>query len=237
MMDGETEVRDYALERVIMLSDGVFAIAMTLLALELRPAESWDHTLNGLIAGIAVPFQAFFWSFFAAGSFWIAHRRLFGLYRRADSMITIVNLVLLGEIVLIPAATRLLTELHNPGEALGLYLGLFAIIGCTNAVSWLYASFFTDIVRPPRRGPAVKLSVGVIFAFVPVVMTGLGVMSAVQGLHWLPVLIPVVLLGVSGMRRLAGAIDQRYFGRWTGGAPGVALPAQPVAGQVDTKPG
>jgi uncharacterized membrane protein len=211
MMDGETEIRDYALERLIMLSDGVFAIAMTLLALELRPAANWDRTLSGLIAGIGVPFQAFFWSFFAAGSFWIAHRRLYGLYRRADIVVSILNLVLLGEIVLIPAATRLLTELRAPVEGLTLYLGLFALIGTTNAVNWLYASFFTDIVRPPRRGPAVKLSVGVIFAVVPVVMTGLGVLSAAQGLHWLPVLIPVVLLGVSGMRRLAGVIDQRFF--------------------------
>jgi uncharacterized membrane protein len=227
MLDGETEVRDYALERVIMLSDGVFAIAMTLLALELRPPDTWDHTLSGLIHGIAAPFQAFFWSFFAAGSFWIAHRRLFGLYRRADTTITIVNLVLLGEIVLIPAATRLLTELRQPGEALSLYLGLFALIGATNAASWLYASFLTDIVRPPRRGPAVKLCIGVIFAVVPVVMTGLGVLSAVQGLHWLPILIPVVLLGVSGLRRLAGVIDRRWMG--------VPLPAPAAPVQVAAK--
>ncbi len=210
MLDGETEVRDYALERVIMLSDGVFAIAMTLLALELRPPDPWDHTLTGLIRGLAVPFQAFFWSFFAAGSFWLGHRRLFGLYRRADPVISIINLVLLGEIVLIPAATRLLTELRQPAEALGLYLGLFALVGATNAASWLYASFMTDIVRPPRRGPAVKLSIGVIYAAVPVVMTGLGVLSSAQGLHWLPVLMPVVLLGVTGLRRLAAVIDARW---------------------------
>ncbi len=229
MMDGETEVRDYALERLIMLSDGVFAIAMTLLALELQPEAGWDRTLSGLIAGIGVPFQAFFWSFFAAGSFWLAHRRLYGLYRRADTVISILNLVLLGEIVLIPAATRLLTELRQPIEGLTLYLGLFALIGTTNAVYWLYASFFTDIVRAPRRGPAVKLSVAVIFAVVPVVMTGLGVLSSAQGLHWLPLMIPVVLLGVTGMRRLAAAADHRWAG--------VPLQASARAGQVEPKPG
>jgi hypothetical protein len=100
MMDGETEVRDYGLERLMMLSDGVFAIAMTLLALDLRPEGPWDHTLAGLRSAIAGPFQAFFWSFFAASVFWAGHRRQFGSYRRSDAVITFFNLLLLGEIIL-----------------------------------------------------------------------------------------------------------------------------------------
>ncbi len=229
MLDGETEIRDYALERAIMLSDGVFAIAMTLLALDLRPPPDWNHTVSGLLDGIAIPFQAFFWSFFAAASFWIAHRRLFGVYRRADSAITIINLVLLGEVVLIPAATRVLTEMHHTPDALALYLGLFAMIGFTNAASWLYAAFLTDIVRPPKRGPALSISIALIYALVPVSMTALGVSSSTPGHLWMLAPMPFVMLAAYGLRWLARAVDRRWA------RP--PLPAEPVAGQVEPEPG
>jgi uncharacterized membrane protein len=154
MLEGETQVRDYALERAIMLSDGVFAIAMTLMAFELRPPDNWDHTLNTLLPAMIEPFKAFFWSFVATAAFWLNHRRLFGTYRRADGPISIINLLFLGEVVLIPVATRVLTELSYSRASLTLYLGLFGLIGATNAASWIYAALLTDIVRPPRRSVA-----------------------------------------------------------------------------------
>jgi uncharacterized membrane protein len=225
MMDGETEIRDYALERVIMLSDGVFGIAMTLLALDVRPPDHWDHTLAGMLNGMAIPFMAFFWSFFATASFWLTHRRLFGLYRRADGVISFLNLVLLGEIVLIPVATRVLTGMEYSAGSLELYLGLFLLIGITNALSWSYVAFLTDILRPPRRGVCAKLVVAVILMVLPVIMTALGVLSGVAELHFLPILMPVVAGAAAGARRLATAIDRRL-----GPSP---FPAPPVTGQVE----
>ncbi len=210
MMDGETEVRDYGLERLIMLSDGVFAIAMTLLALDLRPEAGWDHTLAGLPDAIGGSFVAFFWSFFAASIFWTSHRRQFGAYRRADAMVTFFNLVLLGEIILLPAATRILTEMHYSSGGMVLYLGLFLLIGCTNAASWIYVAFFTDILRPPRRGPAEKAATAFLHIVMPVGMTTLGVWSAWPGLHWLPMLMPMAILIARGVRWAAVKFDNRH---------------------------
>ena len=228
MLDGETEVRDYALERLIMLSDGVFAIAMTLLALDLRPEPGWDHTFAGLGRAIAIPFQTFFWAFFAAAIFWNTHRRQFGAYRRADSVIIVLNLLLLGEIIILPAATRLLAEMQYSVGALVMYLSMFALIGGTNAASWVYASFFTNIVKPPLFGPAEKIVVAFLHATVPVSMTALGVLSAMPGLHWLPVLMPAPLLILRVLRRLAVAIDRRR-------KPGIASHAvsQAAAGRLE----
>jgi uncharacterized membrane protein len=225
MLDGETEIRDYALERVIMLSDGVFGIAMTLLALDLRPPEHWDRTMAGLFDTMAGPFMSFFWSFFATAMFWLAHRRMFGVYRRADGFISVLNLILLGEIVLIPVATRVLSEMNASDDALRLYLGLFLLIGLTNATSWSYVAFFTGMLRPPRRGPFSKLAVAVIYAFVPVGMTSLGVLANRPGKHFLPLLIPVVILCVTGLRRLATRLDERGTLR--------PLPSPAAAGQLD----
>ena len=206
MLSGETEVRDYALERLMMLSDGVFAIAMTLLALELRPSEHWDHTMAGLAEDMSGPLQAFFWSFFSASMFWTVHRRLFGLYRRADGPLTAINLVLLGEITLIPVTTRLLTSLALSQGAIWLYLALFALIGLTNTAGWVYAAFVADIVRP-GMGRASRVMIALINAILPVTMTGLGVFSARPGMGWLPLCIPVVFVGASWLRRFVGRHD------------------------------
>ena len=225
MMDGETEIRDYALERVIMLSDGVFAIAMTLLAFDLRPPEHWDHTLSGLLDGIGGPFQAFCWSFFAIGSFWLAHRRMFGQYQRADAFISVLNLVLLGEIVLIPVATRLLTEMAGSEPALRLYLGLFLLVGLTNAASWSYVAFLTALLRPPKRGPWSKLVIALIYAFGPVGITALGV-THIDPLHrWRFPLMFLVIVCAAGGRWLANQLDGR--------SEVVALPTPAAAGQLD----
>lgn len=210
MLDGETEVRDYGLERLMMLSDGVFAIAMTLLALDLRPQDPWDHTLNGLWSAIARPFQAFFWSFFAASVFWAGHRRQFGAYRRSDTIITFFNLLLLGEIILLPAATRILTEMRYSVDGLTLYLGLFAVIGCTNAANWLYAAFLTDVLRPPRRGAAEKCLVALMQMVLPVGMTSLGVFSSADGLHWLLFTMPLPMFVAHWLRVGAVAIDRKF---------------------------
>ena len=209
MMDGETEIRDYGLERLIMLSDGVFAIAMTLLALDLQPEPGWNHRIDTLPEAIGAPFMAFFWSFFAAAVFWTTHRRQFGAYRRADAVVTVINLVLLGEIIVLPVATRLLTQMQYSTGGLVLYLSLFALIGCTNAASWLYAAFIGRIVRPPARGPVEKASIALLNATMPVIMTALGVLSVRPSLRWLPALIPVPLLIAALVRRGAVALDRR----------------------------
>ncbi len=216
MMDGETEVRDYGLERLMMLSDGVFAIAMTLLALDLRPEGQWDHTLAGLASAISAPFQALFWSFFAASIFWAGHRRQYGRYRRSDGAITFFCLLLLGEIILLPAATRILTEMKYTRDGLTVYLGLFALIGATNAAGWLYARFLTDVVKPPAFGVAETLVIALQQLALPVAMTALGVLSAWEGLHWLLAMMPVPLLVARGLRVAAGALDRRV--RKAGGA-------------------
>ena len=209
MLDGETEVRDYGLERLMMLSDGVFAIAMTLLALDLRPQGAWDHTLAGLWDAIRVPFLAFFWSFFAAAIFWAGHRRQVGAYRRSDAAISFFNLMLLGEIILLPAATRILTEMKFSSDGLTLYLGLFGLIGFTNAANWIYTAFFTDYLRAPRPGPAAKCVIALMQITLPVTMTALGVLSNADGLHWLVATMPVPMLIARGLRVGADAIDRR----------------------------
>jgi len=199
--------RDYALDRLIMLSDGVFAIAMTLMALEVRPEGAWVHTLQGLLDAISTPLQWFFWSFFGTAIFWTVHRRLFGRVTRSTPVLTALNIFLLGQITLIPVATRMVGELQYIGGGLWLYLGVYGLIGVTSAASWLY-TYAAGIITQPRPGAAVVATVAVNLAVLPVGMTALGVLSASPNYHWLPALMPVLFGLASVLRRLAEAFDR-----------------------------
>ncbi len=200
--------KDPSLERLNTLSDGVFAIAMTLMALDVHGPAHWDHTTSGLLAGLAGPFQAFFWSFFATALFWVTHRRLFLVCTRSTPVLTGLNLFLLGEITLIPVLTRMLTELLYLGGVLDLYLGLYFLIGVTNAALFVYATRIARITQAPP-GPWVVVVGAGTMAFVPVVMTALGVLSVLPELRWLPSLMPLVFAVSFGSRRLAGRLDAR----------------------------
>ncbi len=144
ILESKAFERDYALERLIMLSDGVFAIAITLLALELRPPEGWDHSITGLVEGMWRPAMAFLFSFLMIGGFWISHRRMFGLFRSADMPLTLLNLFLLGTITLVPVATNLVAEAGPRSGGYLVYIVLLSAIGLANALLWAYVAF----IRP-----------------------------------------------------------------------------------------
>jgi uncharacterized membrane protein len=213
--------RSYALDRLIMLSDGVFAIAMTLMAFDVRPPGDWPHTLAGMLDAISEPFQLFFWSFVGVGIFWTTHRRLFGRLTRSDAVVTGINLVLLGQITLVPVATRMLGELTRVPGVLWLYLCLFATIGLTTTALWLY-SWLAGIMSAPRPGRMVVAVVALTLLVIPVGMTALGVFSVRPGYHWLLALMPVVFGSTRALRLLAERSDHRACSKkeGRGSAPG-----------------
>jgi len=202
MLDGETEVRDYSLERLMMLSDGVFAIAMTLLALELRPPEHWDGGFDSLIEGMAAPFFAFFWSFLSIGIIWASHRQSFGRFRRADFGLTLYTLILLALVTLIPATTRIMTLGHYSRALVWLYIGLFQLIGLVHALLWCHAAFFTTIVKP-GMSLTLRIAVALIVLIAAPLMTALGVLASDPATRWTPLLIPVVAFATGYGRRWA----------------------------------
>ena len=207
MLDGETEVRDYSLERLMMLSDGVFAIAMTLLALELRPPEHWDGGFNSLVEGMVGPFFAFFWSFLSIGILWASHRESFGRFRRADFGLTLYTLILLGLVTLIPATTRIMTVGRYSPPLVWLYIGLFQLIGLVNALLWCHAVFFTTIVKP-GMSVALRVAVALIVLVAAPLMTAFGVLASQPGISWTPLLIPIVALITRYGRRWAERTGQ-----------------------------
>ena len=99
----------HPLERLIFFSDAVFAIAITLLILEVRPphldfhASDRDHWVA--LANLIPSFVAFFISFFVIGAFWAGHHRAFSLARHWSPNLVMPNIMMLAAIVFMPFAT------------------------------------------------------------------------------------------------------------------------------------
>jgi uncharacterized membrane protein len=103
--------------RLIMLSDGVFAIAITLLALDMKLPEQWDGSLGGLAYGAGRSLVGYIFAFLLVGAFWMAHRRMFAKFVRVDRIATLLNVLVLGFIGLAPFVARLIAEKGRRGRS------------------------------------------------------------------------------------------------------------------------
>lgn len=98
--------KEFELERVILFSDAVFAIAITLLVIDIKFPEIPEH-FNGtgtlkLFRNTIFEFVAFAVSFFFIGRSWILHLRLFRMLRKYDQRLVNLNLLALFFIVMFP---------------------------------------------------------------------------------------------------------------------------------------
>ena len=108
-------------DRLLMLSDGVFAIAITLLALDLTLPVKWDGSVEGLASATGRPLIGYLFGFVLVGAFWFMHRRTFAQMEQVDGSVTILNLVLLGIVGLTPFVARMIAE-AGPTRAMPFYL-------------------------------------------------------------------------------------------------------------------
>lgn len=134
-------------DRLLMLSDGVFAIAITLLALELRPPEHWTGGLDALATAMWRPLFAYSAGFLIIGGFWVVHRRLFAKIRRVDAVATILALLLLFLIALVPAVAVLISD-YGPTRTMLLYLMMVAAISTVQLALWVYCALVADLADP-----------------------------------------------------------------------------------------
>ncbi len=137
-------------DRLVMLSDGVFAIAMTLSAVELRPETPPGASLAQVWTA---PLLTYFLSFFIIGGVWIHHRRALAHLRAVDLPLTLLTLLLLSLVALTPVVIRVMLSGDFAGTPQGMLLyalSLAAIYACLG-VSWGYAAFVADLAPDVPR--------------------------------------------------------------------------------------
>lgn len=129
-------------QRLEAFSDGVFAIAITLLVLDFPLPDAHEHFASFLWS-LWPTFLAYGISFLLIGLVWANHHSMFMFIRRADRTLLFLNTLLLADVAFLPFPTRLLAQsLRSPDlHGATFFYGLVLTIGGIfhNAV-WLYAS-------------------------------------------------------------------------------------------------
>jgi uncharacterized membrane protein len=130
------------LERLIFFSDAVFAIAITLLALEIRlpplPEIVSNTELLAALGSIWPKYLSFGISFLVIGSYWLLHHRTFRNIRRYDARLLSLNLLLLMGVSFIPFPTAVIGE-HANLVGTVFYAAILMIVGILANLVWLYA--------------------------------------------------------------------------------------------------
>ena len=138
--DLKARIARHGFDRLIMLSDGVFAIAITLLALEIKPPSSWNGELWDLLQRSWRSLFGFGLSFFIVGYFWLSHQWLMARVLRVDAPFKLLTLLLLAFVVMTPFATELMA-LNGPAKTMLVYCLLVALAGAVQAALFGYAAF------------------------------------------------------------------------------------------------
>jgi uncharacterized membrane protein len=187
--------------RLVFFSDAVFAIAVTLLVLEIRPPEDTRHLLTGL-AALWPSYLAYAITFLLIGQVWANHHVMFDHIRVADRMVLFLNTLLLMDIAFLPFAASVLAAALRTGHGLrtavvfhGLAFELAAIL--FNAI-WDYARHGHRLLGPTLDAAGARAIAGrfrlalawlatgtLLGAFLPIL--GMAVIAAFVPFYWLPI--------------------------------------------------
>jgi uncharacterized membrane protein len=144
--------RWFELDRLVSYSDGVFAIAMTLLVLTLDApdlrGDDIDGQLRSYIGDQWPQFFGFTLSFIIVARYWIAHHRLFQIVRRSDPTLITLNLVVLFFVVLMPYPTEIYGDYAETTIAVVFYSAALAVTGLSMGALSHYACQNHRLVDP-----------------------------------------------------------------------------------------
>jgi len=173
--------------RLEAFSDGVFAVAVTLLVLDIRPPAGIE-TGSGLwhaLGDLWPNYAAYAVSFLVIGIVWVNHHAVMELITAVDRGLAFLNLLLLMTVALIPFTTALLAEYLTHSEAqhaaAAVYSIVITLMGATFGALWLYASREGGLLVPsfPREQlprvtrrfvvgtPVYAITIGVAFLSAP----------------------------------------------------------------------
>lgn len=186
--------------RLEAFSDGVFAITITLLILEIKPPTDYTNLLHGL--GVLWPsYLAYAVTFLFIGQVWVNHHVMFDHIRAADRGILLLNTVLLMVVAFLPFATSVLAGALRAGDgertAVIFYGVAFDVTALTFNAVWQYArrhGLISDQLDPAgvtaisRRFQLALawLALGALLgAAVP--LLGVVIIAAFNAFYWLPI--------------------------------------------------
>lgn len=136
-------------ERLNALCDGVFAIAITLLVLDIKLpeglsgdkfAEAWDELLTKSIFYLL--------TFVAVAGYWMAHRRLMTYIKRQDGPFTVLTFLFLAFVVFFPVSFNIVVGYGGHALVAIFYTLILAGCGFSSFLIWTYASTKHRLIDP-----------------------------------------------------------------------------------------
>ena len=208
-------LRGFRTGRLEAFSDGVFAIAVTLLILDIGVSGTASHDLGAAIRGLWPAYLAYIASFSTIGAAWLAHNAITEYLERADAAFVRLNLLLLLFISFLPFPTRLVAEFIRQDRAERVAVTFYGIILLLSStlllVLWRYA-VRAKLVRPDLADEEIEL-------LTERLTPGLGayLVLIVSGL-FVPVIAVIGFLGIAlyyiiPFRRLSASILPRGWRR------------------------
>lgn len=146
------------LHRLVMFSDAVIAIAITILAIELRPPHVAHGELGGALLASWPKVLSFAVSFLVIAGVWLSHMRACRLLVGADHGLIRITLALLAAVAFLPYPTAVLGENGSDPAAVLFYAGSVAVLGLVQAALWRRIARRPALRRP--EVPAHVLRVG-----------------------------------------------------------------------------
>jgi uncharacterized membrane protein len=199
--------KEFQLERLILFSDAVFAIAITLLVIEIKIPDIHkdvsDKALLAALGDLAPKFIGFIISFMLIGLYWTVHHRMFGFVTSFDPRLLWMNLFFLFFIALMPFSTGFYgeysgTELFTKQLKIPMtfYVLNFCCVGFMNYLMWVrICNPKYKLADPPindtvaRQAKTRSLVVPLIFLLMIPIAYFVGVMYAV----YVPMFIPLAI--------------------------------------------
>jgi uncharacterized membrane protein len=207
--DDETPA-EAGLGRLLAFSDGVFAIAITLLVLNLN--VEGGLTLGRALHGFGPKLFAAALSFAVIGRYWLAHHRTFSSIRRLDGRLLVLNLIFLAAIVVMPFTTQLLADYGNEPVSVMAYAGSIGAAGALLTLLLAYAvagrrlvasTLSTDVIAKRLVGSGFAATI--FFGSIPVALAS----PTVAELCWILVLWPASWLVVLARDPVSRLVDRR----------------------------
>lgn len=117
-----------AFSRILNLSDAVFAIAMTLLVLNIDRPDVAGYMLAGALLNQMPQFIAFILSFALVANLWWQHHKLVEIFGLFEPVMIAINLAILGAVVIVPFPTSLIGSQPRSHTAVIFFIAIFIVI-------------------------------------------------------------------------------------------------------------
>lgn len=180
-MAGEDFSQRASHDRLSAITDGVYAVALTLLALEIVvPSANSIHSsaqLNNYMVNNLLPqFSLYLISFIILSNFW-ASTNAIPMYKKVDNTILTINLAILALVVLIPFSTSFVLSFYHYSQSVIIFSLIILLVGLLYLILYIYL-FKENLVKeriykfiePHKRIMLIELSIPPVLALISIVL-------------------------------------------------------------------